>query len=78
MNQIMEINKVIVDYYEREMKTLIKNRTVFKLDSESLSLIRNKDENEENDLVSMVSCGSSRKPNVEKTEKKEKEDCIIF
>jgi hypothetical protein len=76
MNQIIEINKGIVENYEREIKTLIKNRSVFKLENENaLPLKKRKEsiEEDENDLVSFVTCGNSRKPQQEK-----KEDCIIF
>lgn len=77
MNQLIEINKWIMENYEKEIKTLIKNRSVFRLDNKlpSPKLKRRDSQDEgENDLVSFVTCGNSRRP--EKPEKKE--DCIIF
>ena len=77
MNQIIEISKHINENYDKEIRILIKNRSVFKLDNKPiLRPPLNEEEKDENGLLSIISCGASRKTTPQQTDKKE--DCIIF
>lgn len=74
---MLEINKAINQHYEKEISGIIKVRSRIMMDNKkrhSLNVSSN-DLNvleEENNLASIISCGSSRK-----TQDK-KEDCIII
>ena len=76
LSQIMEIYNVIADHYEKEIKKLIKKKSVLRINDNCSTSAntphKNYIDDDGNDLASIISCGSSRKP------QEKKEDCLIF